>query len=70
MAIINNGGIDLNPLKMNMQIPSGPGIKFKVDAAMLARLRHMDGLTPVVGQITALPVGTAGTQALRLFLGI
>ncbi len=42
------GGIDLTRERMDIQVVSGGDIKFKFDPAMIERLRHAAGLTPVI----------------------
>jgi len=53
----NNGGIDLTPARLDMQIKTGPGpesgqgIKFHLDPALLAQLQNAPGLMPVIASI-------------------
>jgi len=47
----NEGGIDLTAGKMSVEVKDGidsPGIKFHLDAAMLARLQNSPGFVPVI----------------------
>ncbi len=51
-----NGGIDLTPANMNLQLKNGGGggIKFKIDPAMLQQLQNAPGFTPVIINIQPL----------------
>ena len=65
------GGIDLNPGRMDLNIPSaGSGIAFVVNPDMLARLEKADGFVPLVMDVMMLPTGVAGTRILWAFLGV
>ena len=61
------GGIDLTPANMNLQIKkendTSEGIKFYLDPAMLAQLRNAPGFVPIIINIE--PLGD-----LRGFLGV
>ncbi|MEI8011696.1 MAG: hypothetical protein WCI27_04340 [Candidatus Omnitrophota bacterium] len=63
--IINkNGGIDLNPSKIDMTAKnSGEEIKFNMDPAMLQRLQNAPGVIPVIMEIHSL-------DNLSMFLGV
>ena len=71
MNIESNGGIDLTPVPMNVQIKTGSplsdnnieGIKFHLDPAMLAQLENTPGFVPVIINIEPM-------TDLRKFLGI
>jgi hypothetical protein len=60
-----NGGIDLTPANMNLQVKNdaSEGIKFHLDPAMLAQLKNAPGFVPVIINIQPL-------NDLKSFLGI
>ncbi|MBF0489700.1 MAG: protein kinase [Candidatus Omnitrophica bacterium] len=63
-AMLNNGGIDFNSDKMNLETRNQGGeIKFHLDPAQLAQLQNAPGFTPVIINIQPM-------TDLRLFLGI
>jgi len=69
-AQLENGGIDLTPAQMHLQVKTGAstgefgeGIKFHLDSAMLAQLKNAPGFVPVI--INIQPVVN-----LRKFLGL
>ncbi|MBF0595819.1 MAG: methyltransferase domain-containing protein [Candidatus Omnitrophica bacterium] len=46
---IDNGGIDFNPGRMDMQVQnSGDDINFSFDPAMIQQLQHASGLSPII----------------------
>jgi hypothetical protein len=59
-----NGGIDLDPEKMNIVTKSsGESIQFNLDPAMLQRLQNSSGVTPVIVSVHAL-------DSLQQFMGV
>jgi len=61
---LENGGIDLTPANMNLQIRNSNGeIKFHLDPAMLKQLQNAPGFVPVIINIQPL-------KSLPEFLGI
>ena len=61
---LSKGGIDLTPANMNLQTKNaGEGIKFHMDAALLAQLQNAPGFVPVIINIQPL-------IDIRSFLGI
>ena len=68
---VEYGGIDFNYENLNLQLKNqGGAIDFKIDPAMLNRLRALPGLTPVNIQVRPLSVGEQGVLELKMFLGL
>jgi len=63
--LAKDGGIDLTPSTLNVQVKSddNAGIKFNVDSAMLVRLQNASGFVPVI-------INIQPAQDLGRFLGI
>jgi hypothetical protein len=58
------GGIDLNPSKINLETKdNGGAIKFNLDPAMLQRMQNASGVTPVI-------VGISSLGSLQQFMGV
>jgi glycosyltransferase involved in cell wall biosynthesis len=62
-AAKNTGGIDLQNVEPEIQSPSGKGMKFAIDPAMLKELENAPGFVPVI--ITIEPMNN-----VREFLGL
>ena len=62
MSVSPNGGIDLTPSNMNLQMQNaGEAIKFELNPAMMAQLQSAPGFVPVIINIQPL-------KDLRTFL--
>ncbi|MEI8012374.1 MAG: hypothetical protein WCI27_07855, partial [Candidatus Omnitrophota bacterium] len=58
-----NGGIDLTPDRLNMDVNADGRIKFNVDPAMLQKLQDMPGFSPVILRVSPI-------ASVRNFLGL